>query len=119
MAIIFAIVFAAIAVIAAGGESGYIAFLEDENAGFSRLLDSFGKTLSVLFAALLLSLVEFGYAAFRIATNVKDQSKIFLSAFVFVLLYALLAAKLIGADAIIFAKKRAEFAVDEERRRQR
>ena len=116
MAIVFAIVFAAIAVIAAGGESSFIAFLQRENSGFSRLLNSFGRTLDVLFVALVLSLAEFGYAVFKISTGAKDQPKIFLTVFIFMLSYALLAARLMGADAIDFAKTRASFAVDEEDR---
>lgn len=116
MAILFSIAFAAIAVIAAGGEAAFIAFLEDENAGFSRLLGSFKVTLNVLFGALLLSLVEFGNAVLRITANEKDEPKIFLSVFIFILLYALIAARLTGSDAIMFAKKRAAFAADEEKR---
>lgn len=119
MAIVFSIVFAAIAVIAAGGESGFIAFLEGEDAGFSRLLESFKMTLNILFGALLLSLIEFGYAVFCINENEKDQPKIFLSIFIFILLYALIAARLTGSDAIMFAKMRAKFATDEDLRRRK
>jgi len=119
MAIVFSIVFAAIAVIAAGGESPFIAFLEDGNAGFSELLESFRVTLNVLFGALLLSLVEFGYAVLRITASDKDESKLFLSLFIYMVLYALIAARLTGSDAIMFAKKRAAFAIDEEKRNQK
>lgn len=113
MAIIFSIVFAAIAVIASGGESGYIAFLE-EDGGFTKLLYSFKLALNILFTALLISLAEFGYTVARINSEVKYESKAFMSVYIFILLYALIAARLMGNDAIMFAKSRADFAVGQE-----
>jgi hypothetical protein len=119
MAILFSVAFAAIAIFASGGESAFVAFLEDEDQSFTNLLESFGRTLNSLFAALLLSLSEFGYAVYRLTQNTKDQSKMFLAFFIFGLTYALISARLIGTDAIMFAKKRAKFALDEEQRKSR
>jgi hypothetical protein len=116
MAIIFSIVFGAIAMICSGGDAKFIAFMEDGDSGFSKLLLSFNQTLNVLFGSLLVSLVEFGYSVFRINQGIKEQSRLFLSFFCLVLLYSLLAARLAGSDAINFARLRATFALDEEQR---
>jgi len=109
LAVVFSVVFAAITLLASIGDDAFLRFLEDEDRALSTLLTSFATTLNILFVALLVSIVLFGFSAYEAAQSHMQQHTWGFAIFCFSLSYALISSRLVGNDVIHFAKLRARF----------
>lgn len=108
LAVVFSVVFAAITLLASIGDDAFLHFLEEDGA-LTTLLNSFTTTLNILFGALVLSIIEFGFAEYALAKGWVDQLLWGFVVYCFALSYALVSSRLVGNDIIRFAKLRAAF----------
>lgn len=115
LSIIFAIYFAALAIITASSDDDFVLFLEDEN-DFTKLVYSFRFALSVLFISLIFSLLSYGYTSFYKSTGEVIQCKLLFTIFVFLFSYSLFVTANSAIDSINYAKYRAEFLKSKPRK---
>ena len=109
LAVVFSVVFAAITLLASVGDDEFIDFLEEEDCALTALLKSFTATLNILFGALIISIVAFGWSRYAESQARKEEPSWEFAVFCFSLLYALIASRLVGNDVIRFATLRARF----------
>ena len=114
LALVFSVVFAAITLLSSIGDNDFLLFLEEEDAALSKLLASFGITLTALFVSLAISIGCYGIAAYRSAGSMKDMPCWQFACYCVALSYSLLSACLVGNDVIRFARLRARFLAERE-----
>jgi hypothetical protein len=108
LSIVFSVFFAALAIIMASSDDDFVRFLE-KDGDYTLLINTFQVSLSVLFVALIFSIVLYTYSAFRLANHVLFQRKWWLVAFGFLFLWGLFAAASSIHDAILYSKFRSRF----------
>lgn len=108
LSIVFAVYFAALAIIMASPDDDFILFMEQQG-DYSRLVASLKFTQWALFFALLASLVLYGWTASQLSAKVEVQCRSWLALFVFLFLYALFSAAAAVHDAIQYSKYRTKF----------
>ena len=106
--IIFAVFFAAFAIIMSAGDNEFISFLH-EDGSYTAIVWSFKFTVIALFASLLLALFDYSYAAFRISQKAELQSKYFLLAFAVCFIYSLVAVMQSVLDALKYSEVRVKY----------
>lgn len=109
LAILFSVYFAALAIIMASSDDEFVAFLE-KVGDYSRLIRTFRFSLTILFIALICSLVLYTRTAFLYAGHVMYQNKWWLVGFGFIFLWGLFAAATSTWDAIEYSKYRSRYA---------
>jgi hypothetical protein len=82
LSITFAVFFAALAIIMSGSDNEFVYLLEQEG-DYSHILSTMRFTLLVLFAALMLSIGLYAWAAIRFESKVIHQTRWFLALFSF------------------------------------
>lgn len=110
LAILFSVYFAALAIIMASSDDAFVAFLE-EVGDYSRLIRTFRFSLTILFIALICSLVLYTRTAFLYAGHVMYQNKWWLVGFGFIFLWGLFAAATSTWDAIEYSKCRSRYVL--------
>lgn len=108
LSIIFAVFFAALAIILSSGDDDFIIFLEEEN-NYSIIVWTFKFTLSIIFAALIFSIVYYASISFLLAQGEELHSKYCFTVFTFVFCYSLLCSFNACFDAITYSGFRAKF----------
>jgi hypothetical protein len=108
LSIVFAVYFAAFAIIMASPDNEFICFME-ETGDFSRLLSSLRWTQGALFLALIVSLVLYGWTASEVSAKIDVQARCWVIFFVFMFFYALFSAAAAAHDAVQFSRFRAKF----------
>jgi len=108
LSIIFAIYFAALAIITASSDDDFVLFLEEEN-DFTKLVHSFRFSLSILFISLVYSILIYSFTAFRKSNDILVECNIFFILFTFLFSYSLFATANSALDSINYAKFRAKF----------
>ena len=108
LSIVFAVFFAAFAIIMSAGDNEFVAFLHQDGE-YAEIIWSFRATVLILFASLLLALGEYTYVGFRIAQKAEWHSKWFLVAFAGGFSYALMAVALSVFDAIKYSAARVQY----------
>lgn len=108
LSIVFALFFAALAVVITAGDDEFMLFLESEG-DYSALVASYKFTLGLLFAALICSLGLYAYTAGQISTTVSYQNKYFPTIFCFLFLWGLFAAFMSTYDSIKYTDYRRRF----------
>lgn len=108
LSIVFAVYFAALAIIMASPDDDFITFMEEEG-DYSRLIANLRFTQWALFIALIASLALYGWTANQVSTKTEVQSKAWLVSFVFLFSYSLFSAGAAIHDAIQYSKYRTRF----------
>lgn len=108
LSIVFAVYFAALAIIMASPDDDFILFME-EHGDYSHLVASLRFTQWALFFALLMSLGLYGWTSSRLSAKVEAQHRGWLVLFVFLFFYALFSAAATVHDAIQYSKYRTKF----------
>jgi hypothetical protein len=108
LSILFAVYFAALAIIMASSDDEFVTFL-DEQGDYTLLIATFKMALFILFCALLVALCFYTYTSFRIANHFGEQRKWWVVGFGFLFLWGLFAAFLSTRDAILYSKYRSRF----------
>jgi glucan phosphoethanolaminetransferase (alkaline phosphatase superfamily) len=108
LSIVFSVYFAALAIIISSSDDSFIMFLEEEG-DYTALISSFKFSLSILFFALLYSLIIFSVTSAWIVQECKMQSFWYLVGFSLLFLWGLFAAFNATRDSIMYAQYRARF----------
>jgi phosphoglycerol transferase MdoB-like AlkP superfamily enzyme len=108
LSVIFAVYFAALAIIMASPDNDFILFME-QTGDFSELVSSLQVTQWTLFVALIVSLLLYGWTADEVSAKVGVQSRRLLVLFGFVFFYALFSAAGAAHDAIQYSRYRTKF----------
>lgn len=111
LSIVFSLFFACLAIIMTSNDNEFVKFMEDPDRLFTRLLDSFKFTLSLLLFSLAYSIVAFQYFDFfvKIHSERHYQHKAFFLLFEFLFSYALCATSQSVYDTIRFTSRRTIF----------
>src|SRR5437868_6455509 len=102
LSIIFAIFFAALAIIMSSSDDEFVVFLE-EKGDYSTVIAAFRFTLMALFIALMVSIAFYAWATLRLSNKIPFQHFLFLSAFSFLFTYAMIAALISARDSIRYS----------------
>ncbi len=108
LSILFSVFFAALAIIISSSDDDFVAFLE-EDASYTRIVNTFRFTLVLLFVALLFSLCLYGYTSIRLHAGFLYQSRWWSLIFEFLFLYALLAGLAASLDSVSYSQHRSRF----------
>ncbi len=108
LSIIFSVYFAALAVIIASTDDGFVCFLQSRGH-YEKLMFSFGLTQLSLFSALIFSIGMYLFASFCIVSGETMQVKYYFLAFMGLFAYSLLAAFGATKDALKYSRRRAEY----------
>lgn len=110
LSIIFAVFFAALALIIANTADDFVQFMEEEG-DFTELVATYVYTLYLLFTALMAAIANYAWAAWRSASKVEHQHFWLLSVYAFLGTYALFAAVASTSDAIKYSQMRLRYLV--------
>lgn len=113
LSIVFSVYFAALAIIISSGDNKFIQFLEDDGGHYSILIGTFKFSLMVLFIALIISLLFYGYSSSISEKKQVLQPSWMFILFLFMFLYGLFATLCSTLDAIKYAKFRTRFLLAE------
>jgi hypothetical protein len=116
LSIIFSIFFASLAVIMSFPDNAFIKFIEKGNGLFSKILSFFRITLSVLFIALLYTIIVYIYSKFN-ADN-SNYSKLLFCVFSFVFTYSLVATFISVDFTLKITSRRATFIIQDDEPKQ-
>jgi hypothetical protein len=105
LAIVFAVFFAALAIIMSATDSEFVIFLE-KTRDYTGLISTFKYTLALLFISLLISL---GLFFLSDVTTSAQQSRWLVGIFVFFFIYSLFATVSAVIDSIKYTERRVEF----------
>lgn len=108
LSILFAVYFAALAIIMASSDDEFVTFL-DQQGDYTLLIATFRFSLLILFVALLMSLCFYAYTSFRLSGHFEHQHKWLMVVFGFVFLWGLFASFVSTRDAILYSKYRIRF----------
>jgi hypothetical protein len=111
LAIIFAVFFAALAVIITAPVDDFIRFMEQGDQFYTELVRSYRWCLYWLFGALASGMVLFTRCAFVQHPESYHEPRWVIVSFVSIVAYALAATLSAVGDCITFAQTRAEFAM--------
>jgi len=116
LSIVFAVFFAAFAIIMSAGDNDFVAFLH-EDGSYTEIVGSFRFTVLALFVSLLVALFDYSYAAFRISQKAELHSRYFLLLFAISFAYSLVAVMQSVLDALKYSEVRGKFLEVRNRRR--
>jgi hypothetical protein len=105
LAIVFAVFFAALAIIMSATDSKFVIFLE-KTGDYTGLISTFKYTLALLFISLLVSLVLFAFSDLR---SKPEQPKVLISIFTLLFVYSLFSTASAVIDSIRYTERRVEF----------
>jgi hypothetical protein len=106
LSIIFSVYFAALAVIIASTDDGFVCFLQS-GGHYEKLMFSFEWTQLSLFGALIYAIWMYLFASSSIISGEVTQSNHFFLVFIGLFAYSLLAAFGATRDALVYARTRA------------
>jgi hypothetical protein len=116
LSVIFAVFFAALAIIMSAGDNDFVAFLH-EDGSYAEIIWSFRFTVLALFVSLLVALFDYSYVAFRISQKAELHSRYFLLVFAMCFTYSLIAVIQSVLDALKYSEIRVRF-LDLRKRRE-
>lgn len=108
LSIIFAVFFAALAIIITSGEDDFIRLLE-ENNDYTGIIQTFKYTLAVIFISLVFCIAYYGITSYTLILGTTNQSKYLFTTFSLLFIYALFCAFNASFDAITYSKYRAKY----------
>lgn len=108
LSIIFSVFFAALAIIISSSDDEFVKFL-DETGDYKAIISSFKFSLSLLFIALLYSIVLTIISTYFKTLGYINQQFYFISVFIFLFSYSLLATFISTFDAIKYSSYRTEY----------
>lgn len=110
LSIIFAVFFAALAIIMSSSDDDFVKFL-DADGDYTRILNSFKYTLCLLFIALITSFALYSRVSYQLSLSSQNiyESKWLFVIFGFISSYSLFATTLVINDSLMYAKFRSRF----------
>jgi hypothetical protein len=108
LSIIFSVFFAALAIIISSSDDEFVKFL-DETGDYKSIISSFKFSLSLLFIALLYSIILTVISSYFKTLGHINQQFYFLTIFIFLFSYSLLATFISTFDAIKYSSFRTEY----------
>jgi len=108
LSIIFSVFFAALAIIISSSDDDFVRFLE-ETGDYTALIDTFKFSLTVLFIALLYSIILTAITSYWINLKLINQQFYFTVVFSFLFFYGLFATFNSTYDAIVYSKFRTKY----------
>lgn len=108
LSIIFSVFFAALAIIISSSDDDFVRFLE-ETGDYTAIIDTFKFSLSVLFIALLYSIILKAITSYWISLKFINQQFYFVVIFGFLFFYGLFATFNSTCDAIVYSKFRTKY----------
>lgn len=102
LSIIFSVFFAALAIIMTASSDDFVLFLDQEGE-FRAIVSTFRFTLAAQFVSLLVSIALFAYCSVRQACGIQMHSKWWMTIFVALFSYSLLAVAQSIRDAIQYS----------------
>lgn len=108
LSIIFSVFFAALAIIISSSDDDFVRFLE-ETGDYTAIIDTFKFSLTVLFIALLYSIILTAITSYWINLKLINQQFYFTVVFSFLFFYGLFATFNSTYDAIVYLKFRTKY----------
>lgn len=108
LSIIFSLYFAALAIIMASYEDGFVEFLEQDGI-YTGIIDTFKFTLALTFISLIIALVLYIGTSYFISIKYNYQLKFITVPCTFFFIYSLFAVFNATLDSITYSKKRLEY----------
>lgn len=108
LSIIFSVFFAALAIIISSSDDDFVRFLE-ETGDYTAIINTFKYSLTVLFIALLYSIILTAITSYWINLELINQQFYFITIFSFLFFYGLFATFNSTYDAIVYSKFRTRY----------
>lgn len=114
LSIVFALYFAALAIIVSSGDNLFIKFLEMDDHLYTEIINHFKFSLVWIFIALIYSIISYIVTSILLGKGCDSQSKWFMVIFNSLFAYGLLVSFFSIWDSMRYAKYRAKFLLIEK-----